>query len=190
MLCLVREGFKVEHSGVFCAANCLNTGSLMKSTVSTTNLWNSAQLALLNGILAQLIPSGANGTIPSAAEFGVADFVTQKVSDKPDLQLLFTQGLEYLETLLKSSEKAAAELSNEEWIALVSQLEKSQTSFFEMLLRITYMGYYSESAIRPLFGLSAGPTQPEGYLVPADDPVELDRMLESVRQRGVCYREC
>ena len=166
MLCLVREGFKVEHSGVFCAANCLNTGSLMKSTVSTTNLWNSAQLALLNGILAQLIPSGAN------------------------LQLLFTQGLEYLETLLKFSEKTAAELSNEEWTALVSQLEKSQPSFFEMLLRITYMGYYSESAIRPLFGLSAGPTQPEGYLVPADDPVELDRMLESVRQRGVCYREC
>ena len=131
MLCLVREGFKVEHSGVFCAANCLNTGSLMKSTVSTTNLWNSAQLALLNGILAQLIPSGANGTIPSAAEFGVADFVAQKVSDKPDLQLLFTQGLEYLETLLKSSEKAAAELSNEEWIALVSQLEKSQPSFLK-----------------------------------------------------------
>ena len=97
----------------------------MKSTVSTTSLWNSTQLALLNGILAQLIPSGANGTIPSAAEFGVADFVAQKVSDKPDLQLLFTQGLEYLEALLQRSEKTAAELSNEEWIALVSQLEKA-----------------------------------------------------------------
>ena len=129
MLCLVREEFKVEHSGVFCAANCLNTGSLMKSTVSTTSLWNSTQLALLNGILAQLIPSGANGTIPSAAEFGVADFVAQKVSDNPELQLLFTQGLEYLETLLKSSEKTAAELSNKEWIALVSQLEKANQAF-------------------------------------------------------------
>ena len=129
-------------------------------------------------------------TIPSAAEFGVADFVAQKVSDKPDLQLLFKQGLEYLEAVLQRSEKAAAELSNEEWIALVCQLEKSQPTFFEMLLRTTYMGYYSESAIRPLFGLSAGPTQPEGYLVAADDPMELDRMLEPVRQRGVCYREC
>ncbi len=29
-------------------------------------------------------------------------------------------------------------------------------------------------------GLSVGPTQPEGYLVPADDPMELDRMLEPV----------
>ena len=190
MLCLVREEFKVEHSGIFCAVNCLNTGFLMTSTVSTINLWNSGQLAILNGILAQLIPSGANGTIPSAAEFGVADFVAREVSNNPELQLLFKQGLEYLEALLKSSEKTPAELSNEEWIALVSQLEKSQPSFFEMLLRTTYMGYYSESAIRPLFGLSAGPTQPGGYLVPADDPMELDRMLEPVCQRGVCYREC
>ncbi|MDG2197675.1 MAG: gluconate 2-dehydrogenase subunit 3 family protein [SAR324 cluster bacterium] len=162
----------------------------MKSTFSTTHLWNSGQLVLLNGILAQLIPSGANGKIPSAAEFGVADFIAQKISDNTELQLLFAQGLEYLETLLQRSEKTAAELSNKEWIALVSQLEKSQPSFFEMLLRATYMGYYSESAIRPLFGLSAGPTQPEGYLVPADDPMELDRMLEPVRQRGACYREC
>ncbi|MEL0160965.1 MAG: hypothetical protein VXA48_18665, partial [Deltaproteobacteria bacterium] len=84
----------------------------------------------------------------------------RKVSNNPELQLLLTQGLEYLEILLKSSEKAAAELSNKEWTALVSQLEKSQPSFFEMLLRTTYMGYYSESAIRPLLGLSAGPTQP------------------------------
>ena len=109
----------------------------MKSTVTTTSLWNSTQLALLNGILAQLIPSGANGTIPSAAEFGVADFVAQKVSDKPDLQLLFTQGLEYLEALLQRSEKTAAELSNEEWIALVSQLEKSQPTFFEIPTWVT-----------------------------------------------------
>lgn len=162
----------------------------MKLTPSTTSLWNSEQLFLLNGILAQLIPSGADGKIPSAAEFGVADFISQKVASNSELEQLFTQGLKYSEDLLRQSGKMATEFSDEEWIAFVSFLEQSQQSFFETLLRSTYEGYYSESTIRPLFGLSSEPTQPEGYSVPSDEPMELDRMLEPVRQRGVCYREC
>jgi len=162
----------------------------MKSTPSTTSLWNSEQLFLLNGILAQLIPSAADGKIPSAAEFGVADFISQKVATDPELQQLFTQGLKYSEDLLRQSGKAAAKFSDEEWISFVSLLEQSQQSFFEALLRSTYEGYYSESTIRTLFGLSSDPTQPKGYPVPSDDPMELDRMLEPVRQRGVCYRKC
>ena len=187
---LVRGEFKIEHSLVFSLVKCFKFGCVMKSAPSKKNLWNSEQLFILNEILAQLIPSGAAGKIPSAAEFGVADFISQKVENHPELKQLFAQGLNYLEDLLRQSGKTAAELSDEEWIAFVSLLEQSQQSFFEALLRSTYEGYYSESTIRPLFGLSSEPTQPEGYLVTSDDPMELDRMLEPVRQRGVCYREC
>ncbi len=50
------------------------------------------------------------------------------------------------------------------------------------------MGYYSRADIRPHFGLSDRPTQPEGYELPEDDPDELADMLAPVRARGRCYR--
>ena len=50
------------------------------------------------------------------------------------------------------------------------------------------MGYYSRADVRPQFGLSPRPTQPEGYELPEDDPDELADMLAPVRRRGRCYR--
>ena len=38
------------------------------------------------------------------------------------------------------------------------------------LLRHTYMGYYSRPDVRPHFGLSDRPTQPDGYVLAEDDP--------------------
>ena len=73
-------------------------------------------------------------------------------------------------------------------IAVVEALEREAPDAFTALLWHTYMGYYSRADIRPHFGLSDRPTQPEGYELPEDDPDELADMLAPVRARGRCYR--
>ena len=73
-------------------------------------------------------------------------------------------------------------------IAVVEALEQEAPDAFTALLWHTYMGYYSRADVRPHFGLSDRPTQPEGYELPEDDPDELADMLAPVRARGRCYR--
>ncbi|MEM7072480.1 MAG: hypothetical protein AAF418_02830, partial [Pseudomonadota bacterium] len=72
--------------------------------------------------------------------------------------------------------------------SLVSKLEQNHPEFFQTLLRLTYMGYYSRPDIRVLFGLSEKPTHPDGYQVPADDPKIMAELLAPVRSRPSCYR--
>jgi hypothetical protein len=160
----------------------------MKSFAAT--IWNPWEIELFNNILMQIIPANKARGIPSAAELGMVNYITQKIKDNSKLQILFTQGLKDFEDLLANYEKFLQELTNKDWITLVLQLEERHFEFFEVLLRNTYEGYYSESKIRPFFGLSLEPTQPEGYLVSPDDPTGLDRMLEPVRQKNICYRVC
>ena len=160
----------------------------MKSFAAT--IWNPWEIELFNNILMQIIPANKARGIPSAGELGMVNYITQKIKDNSKLQILFTQGLKDFEDLLANYEKFLQELTNKDWITLVLQLEERHFEFFEVLLRNTYEGYYSEPKIQPFFGLSLEPTQPEGYLVSPDDPTGLDRMLEPVRQKNICYRVC
>lgn len=145
------------------------------------NPWNETERKLLDAILDQIVPASLDGKIPAAGALGVADFLRQRLDADAELDQLFQRGL-----------RRAAELeaTNGEGVdaAVVSQLEREETAFFEALLRHTYMGYYSRADIRPLFGLSAKPTQPDGYDVPADDPAELAALIAPVKKRGRCYR--
>ncbi len=52
------------------------------------------------------------------------------------------------------------------------------------------MGYYSEPSIRPFFGVSFNPPLPSGYEVPEEEPDLIENLVEPVKKRGICYRQC
>ena len=151
--------------------------------------WSEPERALLDGILAQLIPASRDGRIPSAATLGVAQFLAARISRDRDLESLFKQGLAAAHEIISAGGRAFDQLDGAGQVSIVARLEQQQPKFFSALLRHTYMGYYSDPIVRPLFGLAAEPTQPHGYEVPAEAPELLAALVEPVQRRGPCFRE-
>lgn len=144
-------------------------------------MWTEAQRALLDDMLDAIIPPSADGRIPGAGALGVADYLADVAERDSEVRAQFEQGL-------AAAGGDFADLDDEARRALLKRLETDEKTFFQALIRHTYMGYYSRSDVRALFGLSAEPTQPRGYDVPPDDAEEMAELLVPVRARGPCYR--
>jgi hypothetical protein len=155
-------------------------------------IWKEDELVLLKNLLDEIIPASPDGRLPGAGALGIVDFLKQQVKKISSLDKLFSQGLAKGTALLKmrSGNKKLEELPAKERIRLVKELEKSEPDFFAALIRNTYMGYYTNPTVPPYFGLSDKPPQPNGYEMLPDDPKELDKLIEPVRKRGKCFREC
>ena len=150
--------------------------------------WSEAEGRLLRALLDDIVPASADGRVPAAGALGVADYITRKAADDPALAALFRDGLAHAARLAEARGAAFEALDAAGRIGVVAALEREAPDAFTALLRHTYMGYYSRADVRPHFGLSDRPTQPEGYELPEDDPDELADMLAPVRARGRCYR--
>lgn len=153
-------------------------------------MWNESERKLIDGILDQIIPASEDGRVPAAGSLGVADFLSKITDADPALEQLFRRGLSRAVALVNAEGEAFDSLDANGRISVVKKIEEEEPEFFEALLRHTYMGYYSRSDIRPLFGLSANPTHPDGYDVPADDPELMAALIEPVKKRGRRYRAC
>ncbi len=150
--------------------------------------WNEAEGRLLNGLLDVIVPASADGRVPAAGRLGVVEFLARKASDDPALAALIRTVLTGAAALVECRGASFDALDAAGRIAIAEALERAEPDAFTALLRHTYMGYYSRPDIRPRFGLSDRPTQPEGYELPEDDPDELAALLAPVRARGGCYR--
>lgn len=149
------------------------------------NSWSDAERQMLDGILDRLIPGSADGRVPAAGTLGVADFLDATVAKDAGLAKLFRQGL-------SRASKLAAEIGDRRdasaFETITELLERHEPGFFVALLRQTYMGYYSRADVRPLFGLSLRPTQPDGYSVPPEAAEDIAALVAPVTARGPCYR--
>ena len=152
------------------------------------SLWTECERDLLDGILDQLIPANTARSIPSAGALGVAEFLAARISAAPGLAELFQHGLATAMALSSLEGSSFSALNSDNKIAVLKKLENHEPVFFEALLRHTYMGYYSNSSVRALLGLSANPPQPGGYDVPPDDPAELAALVAPVKDRGTCFK--
>ena len=150
--------------------------------------WNEAEGHLLKGLLDEIVPASADERIPAAGRLGVVEFLARKASDDPALAALIRTVLTRAANLVERRGGSFDALDAAGRIAIVEALEGAEPDAFTALLRHTYMGYYSRPDVRPHFGLSDRPTQPDGYEPPEDDPDELEAMLAPVRARGGCYR--
>ena len=150
--------------------------------------WSEAEGHLLNALLDEIVPASADGRVPAAGTLGVADFLAGKAADDPALAALFREVLKRAAQIAEARGASFTALDAAGRVAVVAALERAAPDAFTALLRYTYMGYYSRADVRPHFGLSDRPTQPEGYELPEDDPDELAALLAPVRARGRCYR--
>ena len=150
--------------------------------------WSEDQGRLLTGLLDEIVPASADGRVPAAGALGIAGFLAGKASADPPLAASLREVLSHAAALAEADGANFDDLDAAGRNAVVEALEREAPDAFTALLWHTYMGYYSRADIRPHFGLSDRPTQPEGYELPEDDPDELADMLAPVRARGRRYR--
>ena len=150
--------------------------------------WSEAEGRLLGALLDRIVPASADGRIPAAGAFGVAGFLADRASADPALAARLRQVLGRAAALAEARGASFGALDRAERDAIVETVEREAPAAFAALVRHVYMGYYSRADVRPLFGLSAAPTQPQGYEVPDDDPDEMAALLAPVRALGRRYR--
>ena len=149
--------------------------------MNTSDLWNDSERSLLEALLDQIIPANADRGIPSAGKLGVADFISRRIADDPELGCLLADGLATAAALVGAHDGHVDP-------TVVSQLEQEAPASFNALLRQAYMGYYSRGDIRGLLGLSPKPVHPDGYDMPEQDLGEIRVLTAPVTERGRCYR--
>lgn len=142
------------------------------------------QTETLSLILNDVIPPSADGHVPGAGNAGVASFLQQATPYDPDPARVV---LTVIETVLEIADDFSSQ-SPQDRIDVITRVEAQHPQIFERFLRLTYMGYYSQAELRPLFGVAAEPVHPSGYPVPPESPRMMADLTAPVRARGAVYR--
>ena len=163
-----------------------------------------AQRGLLTQVVDRIVPAG--GGLPGAGEIGVAEFVESASGSKqgqdrrpraepapysirggnPSATRLLVDGLKLIEmTAVRHGPGAFSDLDGDTQDEVLRAVESESPEFFSELVRLTYVGYYSQPRIAAGLGLEARPPQPLGYELEQADLSPLD----NVRKRGPVYRE-
>ena len=143
-----------------------------------------AQRDLLTQVLDRVVPAG--GGLPGAGELGVGEFVESVAGSSAVQTRLLVDVLKLIEVTagLRGS-GAFGELDDEAKEEALRAVESDAPEFFDELVRVTYVGYYSKPRIAAALGMEARPPQPLGFELEQADLSPLD----NVRKRGPVYRE-
>jgi len=153
-------------------------------------MWNIDERKLLKLILQEIIPASEDGKIPSAGLDSVIIYLENKVKEDLNFRNLFNTGILRLNDFFISTAKNINSIDSKETIIVLKKIEDKEPLFFKEFLKHVYMGYYSEPSIRPFFGVSSHPPHPNGYEVPEEEPDFVENLVEPVKKRGICYRQC
>lgn len=137
-------------------------------------------------VLNALVPPNLDRNIPGAGDAGAFAFVQKTVRDDIALTHLFEHGISCLDNAANAPFET---LPTDVQVSVLQDLEKSEPMFFAELIRLTYMGYYSQPRIRALLGLSADPVHPKGYEVGPESPETIANLTAPVVARGKVYRD-
>ena len=147
-------------------------------------MWSESELNVLSCILDELIPASSDGKIPGAGSVVSPEFLRTASDDATDPVGTIDA---VLADVSRRSEDFAA-LDRSERMEILKAVETEAPVSFALLVRLTYMGYYSRPEIRPFLGLGAHPVHPEGYRVQDESSELIDSLTRPVRQRGRFYR--
>lgn len=134
------------------------------------------QAALLKAVLNRLIPP--EGVLPGAGDVGIALHIDGLMRDAAHLRRPILELLGYLERQGASATSAGSALDG-----LLTRSEKEQPNAFELLVHVTYTGYYAhpEVSARLAQAYHHGPTDPTESLS--------SELFNEVRQRGAIYTD-
>ena len=106
------------------------------------------QKSLLTTVLNRLVP--ATGSLPSAGNLGIGDFIDRALSVAPHLRRHIVgvlAGLPDAATFEQFSDTAAE--------GLLRRVEEAQPEAFDILVQATYTGYYSNPQVMAALGVDA-----------------------------------
>ena len=150
---------------------------------ASRSFFSDAQFELVTEVLNRIIP--ANEKLPGAGEIAV-EFLDGVVGGSPRPKRIFSHGLSHIEVgAYRLFSQDFPSLSGEQMDAVLRQVEADEAEFFDLLVRQTYNGYYTDPRIVELLGLEARPPQPLGHRVDQGNIT----LIENVKNRGIAYRE-
>jgi len=145
--------------------------------------FSDVQLELVTQVLNRIIP--ANDRMPGAGQIAVG-FLDGIIGRSASLKRRFGNGLFRIQAQAQQTHsKNFTSLSDAEKDVVLHQVETAEEEFFDTLVRQTYNGYYTDPRVVELLGLEVRPPQPKGHQLDQGD----FRPLESVKKRGVIYRD-
>ena len=150
---------------------------------ASRSFFSDAQTELMIEVLNRIIP--ANEERPGAGEIAV-NYLDEVVGGSPRLKRIFNHGLSQIEAgAYRIYAQDLPSLSGEQIDVVLRQVEVDEGEFFDLLVRQTYNGYYTDSRIVKLLGLEDRPPQPLGHRVGEGNIT----LIENVKNRGIAYRE-
>ena len=150
---------------------------------TSMSFFSDAQIELAIQVLNRIIP--ANEVLPGAGEIAV-NHLDEVVGASPRLKRIFGHGLSQIEVgAYQLYSQGFPSLTGEQMDGVLRRVEANEGEFFDLLVRQTYNGYYTDSRIVELLGLEARPPQPLGHRVDQGDIT----LIQNVKNRGIAYRE-
>lgn len=150
------------------------------------NVFSPDEARVLSGVLDEIVPARAGGTLPGAGALGLITRIENAVREHPDLRPAITQGLAALEERVRTRGVGSfPELARDARLEVLNELASSAPAFLPALIFQTYVGYYEHPRVMEALGLEARPPHPKGY---AMDPGDFS-LLDPVRARPKMYRE-
>ncbi len=127
------------------------------------SFFSGAQIELITEVLNRIIP--ANHELPGAGEIAV-NYLDEVIGSSPRLKRIFGHGLSQIEVgAYRAYTQDFPSLSGEQMDGVLRQVEADEEEFFDLLVRQTYNGYYTDPRIVERLGLEARPPQPLGHQV-------------------------
>ena len=149
--------------------------------------FTDAQRRTLAHVLDDLIPASPDGRLPAAGQLGAGAYLDHSLGAMPELKAMIAQGLDALDALARQRDPRGLDgLSAADRAAVLAEHAGSEHSFPPILIMHTFAGYYQDPRILTLLGMSPNPPHPQGYEMPTGDLT----LLDPVRRRGKCYRDC
>ena len=147
------------------------------------SFFNDTQAELVAKVLDCIVP--ATGKMPGAGEIAI-EYLDRFVGASPQRKRTFSNGLTGIELRAQQSfSNAFANLAGEQQDEVLRQVEAADKAFFDLLVRQTYNGYYTNPRIIEALGLEARGPQPRGYRVEMGNI----SLMENVQRRGRIYRD-
>lgn len=139
---------------------------------------------LLQSVMDEIIPSADN--MPSASEAGGLNYLLHLLDKFPEQANKLSMGLADLNSnCIKQIGKDFAEITSNERISLLQELEKKDPSFFNQLRDYTYESYYLSPQIWKLIGYEPHPTLSSG---PVMEPFD-EKLLDRIRQLPSLFKD-
>ena len=147
------------------------------------SFFSDAQTELVARVLDRIVPP--NDKMPGAGEIAV-EHLDRFVAASSQLKRTFNNGLTEIELHAQQSFSGAfASLTGEQQDEVLRQVEAKDSGFFDLLVRQTYNGYYTDPRIIEALGLEPRGPQPRGYRVEMGNI----SLMENVQRRGRIYRD-